>query len=61
MTPRQVIRRLKEDGWIEKIQKGSHKQFVHPIKPGKVTVPVHGNKDIPRDTLNSIWKQAGLK
>jgi predicted RNA binding protein YcfA (HicA-like mRNA interferase family) len=60
MTARQVIRRLKEDGWYEKKQSGSHKQFVNDIKKGKVTVPVHGNKDIPPKTLNSIWKQARL-
>jgi len=51
---------LKIDGWIEKTQKGSHLQMVHPVKPGKVTVPVHSG-DIPRGTLNSIFKQAGLK
>lgn len=60
MTPKEVISLLKEDGWVEKTQKGSHKQFVHPIKPNKVTVPMHG-KDIRIGTLNSILKQAGLK
>lgn len=60
MSSAEVIRLLKEDGWMEKEQKGSHKQFVHPTKPGKVTVPVPV-KDIPIGTLNSILKQAGLK
>ncbi|MDE3142734.1 MAG: type II toxin-antitoxin system HicA family toxin, partial [Bacteroidota bacterium] len=38
-----------------------HRQYVHPTKPGKVTVAVHGKKEIPPKTMNSILKQAGLK
>jgi predicted RNA binding protein YcfA (HicA-like mRNA interferase family) len=61
MSSLEVIRLLKEDGWVEKSHKStSHKQFVHPTKPGKVTVPVPV-KDLPPGTLNSILKQAGLK
>ena len=60
MTARDLIRVLKKDGWYEKDQKGSHLQLVHPKKKGKVTVPVHSG-DIPKGTLNSILKQAGLK
>ena len=48
------------DGWVLKSQVSSHKQYVHPIKPGKVTIPFHG-KDLPKGTENSILKQAGLK
>jgi predicted RNA binding protein YcfA (HicA-like mRNA interferase family) len=61
MKPREIIRILKEDGWYLKEQKGSHQQFVHPEKKGKVTVPEHGAKDIPVGTLNNIFKQAGIK
>lgn len=62
MTAKQVIQILKADGWFFKDQKGtSHQQLVHLVKKGKVTVPVHGNKDIPLGTLASIFKQAGLK
>lgn len=57
----EIIRILKEDGWYLKEQKGSHQQFIHALKPGKVTVPVHGSKDIPPGTLGSIFKQAGIK
>ena len=60
MTAREVIRLLKKDGWSEKNQKGSHKQFVHPVKKSKVTIPVHSG-DLPPGTLNSIFKQAGWK
>lgn len=57
---RELLKLLKEDGWQEKAQKGSHLQLEHASKKGKVTVPVHGG-DIPKGTLNSILKQAGLK
>jgi predicted RNA binding protein YcfA (HicA-like mRNA interferase family) len=60
MNSREVIRRLKVDGWFEVAQSGSHKQFKHPIKPGRVTV-VYPQKDVPVGTLRSIEKQSGLK
>ncbi|MBI3652292.1 MAG: type II toxin-antitoxin system HicA family toxin [Acidobacteria bacterium] len=59
MTAKEVIKRLKAEGWYEVRQVGSHKQFKHDIKSGLVTVPVHGNKDLPKGTLASIFKQAG--
>jgi predicted RNA binding protein YcfA (HicA-like mRNA interferase family) len=61
MNSKQVIRLLEKDGWTLKAQSGSHKQFIHPVKQGKVTVADHGKKEIPPGTLNSILKQAGLK
>lgn len=61
MNARQVIRLLEKDGWVLKAQNGSHKQFVHPVKSGKVTVADHGKKEVPPGTLKSILKQAGLK
>lgn len=60
MTAREVIRALHEEGWTWKSTKGSHRHFVHPEKPGKVTVPVHKG-DIPKGTLGNIFKQAGWK
>jgi predicted RNA binding protein YcfA (HicA-like mRNA interferase family) len=57
---REVIRRLKQDGWYEVGQSGSHKQFKHPAKPGRVTV-VHPRRDLPKGTLKSIEKRAGIK
>lgn len=49
-----------KDGWVLKTQKGSHRQYVHPNKPGKVTIPFHKG-DLDKGTANSILKQAGLK
>jgi predicted RNA binding protein YcfA (HicA-like mRNA interferase family) len=60
MNSRDIIAALKADGWVQIAQKGSHVQFKHPVKPGRVTVP-HPKKDIPTGTLRSVEKQAGLK
>ena len=59
MDSKQVIKFLKEDGWYKVAQKGSHIQFKHPTKKGRVTV-VHPKKDITIKTLQSIEKQSGL-
>jgi predicted RNA binding protein YcfA (HicA-like mRNA interferase family) len=60
MNSRELIRRLKNDGWYEVNQVGSHKQFKHSTKKGRVTVP-HPKRDIPIGTLKSVEKQAGIK
>jgi len=60
MTAKDIVRILQADGWVKKSQRGSHLQFVHPTKKGKVTVPMH-DKDLDIKTYNSILKQAGLK
>lgn len=60
MNAREIIAALNSDGWREVARKGSHAQFKHPTKPGRVTVP-HPKKDIPLGTLRSIEKQAGIK
>ncbi len=59
MDSRGIIKRLKADGWYQVAQKGSHIQFKHPAKPGRVTVP-HPNKDLPTGTIKSIEQQAGI-
>lgn len=58
-SSRKVIKILEKDGWYEVATTGSHKQFKHPEKPGRVTVK-HPDKDIPRKTLDSIERQSGL-
>ncbi|MES2197212.1 MAG: type II toxin-antitoxin system HicA family toxin [Pseudomonadota bacterium] len=60
MKSKDVISALKANGWIQVGQKGSHVQFKHSEKPGRVTVP-HPQKDVPFGTLRSIEKQSGLK
>jgi predicted RNA binding protein YcfA (HicA-like mRNA interferase family) len=51
---------LDEDGWRLVHQRGSHRKFKHPTKPGAVTVAGHPSLDIAPGTLRSILKQAGL-
>ena len=59
-TSREVIKSLLLDGWYEVTVVGSHHQFKHPAKKGRVTIK-HPDKDIPRKTLDSIERQSGLK
>jgi len=61
MNARDVIRLLEADGWREVRSKGSHRQFRHPTKPGKTTVPVHGGRDLRPDVIRSIERQSGVK
>ena len=57
----ELLRLLDDDGWYLVATRGSHRQFKHPAKPGRVTVPGRPSADLAPDTLNSILKQAGLR
>jgi predicted RNA binding protein YcfA (HicA-like mRNA interferase family) len=61
MKIRDVIKLLEKDGWSLVTIKGSHRQYKHPSKPGRVTVPGNLGDDIAPGTFNSILKQSGLK
>jgi predicted RNA binding protein YcfA (HicA-like mRNA interferase family) len=58
---RDAVRMLEQDGWRLLATRGSHRQFKHQEKPGRVTVPGKPNDDLAPGTFNSILKQAGLK
>jgi len=58
---REIIKLIKEDGWYIVTQKGSHIQFKHPVKSGRVTIAGNPGDDIAPGTLNSVLRQAGLK
>ncbi|MCQ8873129.1 type II toxin-antitoxin system HicA family toxin [Mesorhizobium sp. M7A.T.Ca.TU.009.01.3.2] len=60
MKSADIIRLLEADGWVEVARRGSHAQFKHRDRLGRVTVP-HPKRDIPIGTLRSIEKQSGLK
>jgi predicted RNA binding protein YcfA (HicA-like mRNA interferase family) len=60
MDSRIIIKTLKKEGWYQADQSGSHIQFRHLSKKGRVTVP-HPKKDIPIGTLRSIERQSGTK
>ena len=61
MRVRELIKILEQDGWYQARQRGSHRQFRHPVKSGTVTVAGKPNVDMPPGTLNNALKQAGLK
>jgi predicted RNA binding protein YcfA (HicA-like mRNA interferase family) len=50
MNAKQIQQILIKDGWIIKNQKGSHRQYIHELKKGKVTVPFHGKDEINPST-----------
>jgi predicted RNA binding protein YcfA (HicA-like mRNA interferase family) len=58
---RDAIRLIEEDSWYLVATRGSHRQFKHPTKPGRVTVAGKPSDDLAPGTRNSIMKQAGLK
>ena len=60
MTFREIERIIKDDGWYLTKVHGSHHNYIHPSKPGKVTIPYHKG-DLRPKTIKSILKQAGLE
>ena len=57
---RDIIKLLLDDGWYQVSQTGSHRQYKHPTKPGRVTVAGRLGHDLAAGTLSSITKQAGI-
>jgi predicted RNA binding protein YcfA (HicA-like mRNA interferase family) len=61
MNVRDAIRLIEDDGWYLVATRGSHRQYKHPTKPGRVTIAGKLSDDLAPGTRNSIVKQAGLK
>jgi predicted RNA binding protein YcfA (HicA-like mRNA interferase family) len=61
MKVRDIIRRLERDGWHAVATSGSHRQYKHPVKSGRVTVAGHPSHELAPGTLKSILRQAGLE
>ena len=61
MKIRDVIKMIEADGWYLVATKGSHRQYKHSMKPGRVTIAGHPSHDLAPGTFNSILKQANLK
>jgi predicted RNA binding protein YcfA (HicA-like mRNA interferase family) len=55
------MRLIEDDGWFPVATRGSHRQYRHPIKPGRVTIAGKLSDDLAPGTMNSILKQAALK
>jgi predicted RNA binding protein YcfA (HicA-like mRNA interferase family) len=58
---RDIEKRIEEDGWVFHRQNGSHRHFVHPTKPGIVTLAGKPSAEPPEGSYKSILRQAGLK
>jgi predicted RNA binding protein YcfA (HicA-like mRNA interferase family) len=58
---RDIIKQIEQDGWLLVATKGSHRQYKHPIKSGRVTIAGHPGDELAPGTLNSVLKQAQLK
>lgn len=61
MKVREAIRLIEADGWHIAATRGSHRQYKHPSKPGRVTIAGKPSDDLSPGTLDSILKQAGLE
>ena len=61
MKVRDIVRRLRQDGWYIDRIRGSHHHFKHARKPQVVTVPIHRGRDSGIKTVRSILKQAGIE
>jgi predicted RNA binding protein YcfA (HicA-like mRNA interferase family) len=60
LTPKDVVRILKQNGFVLDRSRGSHQIWLHPVSRKRAVIPMH-NKDIPTGTLYSILKQAGIE
>jgi predicted RNA binding protein YcfA (HicA-like mRNA interferase family) len=58
---RDVIKLIEADGWYFLRQRGSHRQYRHPTKPGKVTIAGKPSDEMAPGTLGSIFRQAGIE
>jgi predicted RNA binding protein YcfA (HicA-like mRNA interferase family) len=61
MKVRDILKLIEGDGWYLVVTKGSHRQYKHPRKPGRVTIAGQPSHDLAPGTLNSILKQAQIK
>lgn len=61
MKVREVIKMIEKDGWEYQYTRGSHRQYRHPSKSGKVTIPGHLSDELSRKTFESIFQQAQME
>ena len=61
MKVRDILKRIEADGWVMVSQKGSHRNYKHPVKKGRVTVAGHPSDDPATGTQKSIFKQAQIE
>jgi predicted RNA binding protein YcfA (HicA-like mRNA interferase family) len=61
MKYREIVKLIEADGWHLSAQRGSHRQYEHPTKTGKVTIAGQPGKDVPSGTAANILRQAGVR
>ena len=61
MKVREIIKLIEGDGWYRIKAKGGHRQYKHPVKRGRVTVPGQKGAELDKKTEKSILRQAGLE
>jgi predicted RNA binding protein YcfA (HicA-like mRNA interferase family) len=61
MKVRELTKLIEKDGWFVVATRGSHRQYKHPVKPGRVTIAGHPSDEVAPGTLNSVLKQARMK
>ena len=59
-TVRDMIKIVEADGWYQVSQRGSHRQFKHPVKKGRVTIPGKLSRELYPELARSVLRQAGL-
>lgn len=61
MKVRDIIKLIEQDGWYLAYTRGSHRNFLHPVKSGKVTIPGHLSDTAAPKTIKSIFQQAQME
>jgi predicted RNA binding protein YcfA (HicA-like mRNA interferase family) len=61
MKVREIVKLIEADGWYRIKARGGHRQYKHPVKPGRVTIPGQMSADLDKKTEKSILKQSGLE
>ena len=61
MKVKEIIKLIENRGWFLVSQKGSHRQFKHESMTGRVTIAGKLSDEMPKGTVNSVLKQAGIK
>ena len=61
MKVRDIIRLIEEDGWRFHSQRGSHRQYVHATKRGRVTLAGKPGEEMHPKTFVDILRQAQIE
>ncbi len=60
LTAREIERMIIARGWVFRRMRGSHSQYDHPYLSGHITIPFHGNRQLPEGTQRDIMRTAGI-